>query len=716
MKYSTGERQYLVLSILILIFLFWLLYLDYQRSLASGERRVVGTITFKNRVAQRKYEGQVVWENIPEQKVPVYNRDSIRTADLSTAMIELKNGVKIDLEPNTMIILNISEAEANINFEYGSISTKGSTDGAGKEASESFINIVSGDKKVALKEGSDVHLAQNKENDFTLFVKKGVASLLTDEGKEKTIEENQKADFTKETTAEALKVEEVPVTLTTPPSEARIFSDTRLTPVQFEWKNDQKFVDYTFEINTHRDFTKNRIARNLTGAKTEAPLEEGDYYWRVVAKEKNGNVVSSEVRHLSIVQKVPLQLISPGNNTTFPYVEQSPYINFLWTKDSLADGYKIEIATDPEFSTIVRSADTMINNVSLKVDEGNYYVRIKTKSLFEQAVQTTAAKQFKVTRQTELPAPIPIRPAPAERIKTAFIEKNGYIFSWNKSPEITNTIVEIAKDQEFTQNVASWKGTANFHLLKETLPAGVYYWRLKGVGAGGNQTRYSASRQFSVSDIDTIVLLKPNSAATLDMSETHDGIEFIWSDTTDAPFTFVLATDPELKNTVKSLSSAAATLNLGDLRPNKYYWKVFKKNEGGKLVADSKMQSFTLENKMEYPEPIFPIKNKKVDMSGSDELLLKWEGVEGAASYRLKLYQIVNGTRKEIFETRTGNTQYIFNDISKLDTGSFVWSVTAEGGKEANYAKSEEIKSGFSITLPDLPPPKIISPTTQSIE
>ena len=77
-------------SVIIITFSL-LFYNDLTKKVDAGEAEEVGTITFKREVAQRKYTSQVVWENI-EQNAPVYNYDSIRTANLSEAVIHLKDG------------------------------------------------------------------------------------------------------------------------------------------------------------------------------------------------------------------------------------------------------------------------------------------------------------------------------------------------------------------------------------------------------------------------------------------------------------------------------------------------------------------------------------------------------------------------------------------------------------------------------------------------
>src|SRR4030042_2611749 len=74
-----------------------LLYADFTHKIEAGGAKQIGTVTYKREVAQRKYVSQVVWEDV-EQNTPVYNNDSIRTADLSEAIVNLSDGTRINID------------------------------------------------------------------------------------------------------------------------------------------------------------------------------------------------------------------------------------------------------------------------------------------------------------------------------------------------------------------------------------------------------------------------------------------------------------------------------------------------------------------------------------------------------------------------------------------------------------------------------------------
>ena len=141
---------------------------------ASNE--LIGTITYKRKIAERKYAGQVIWEGI-ENNVPVYNYDAIRTSDQSEASVRLNDGTEIKLNENSMILLALNKNQIDIQFNQGSIvATRGEAKGDLKT-----LNIKSGSTNISIGK-SDVKLAQNKSGDLNLSVAKGNAAI--DTGKE----------------------------------------------------------------------------------------------------------------------------------------------------------------------------------------------------------------------------------------------------------------------------------------------------------------------------------------------------------------------------------------------------------------------------------------------------------------------------------------------------------------------------------------------------
>jgi len=87
----------------IIAFCAYLLYLDINSHMLRDEKNAIASITFRKRIAQRRYSDNSVWEELSNHS-PLFNYDSIRTDDDSSAVVTFKDGGEIDIDANSMII------------------------------------------------------------------------------------------------------------------------------------------------------------------------------------------------------------------------------------------------------------------------------------------------------------------------------------------------------------------------------------------------------------------------------------------------------------------------------------------------------------------------------------------------------------------------------------------------------------------------------------
>ena len=125
-----AKKDFIVFFVCFCILLFCGIYL-YQDFFPKREidlsKEKQGFITFKYKVAQVKPSNRMIWEDA-EQMLPIYNLDSVRTDELSEAIVTLNKGIKIDLDPDSMFILNIQEKKLTLDLKNGSFMVSGSTD------------------------------------------------------------------------------------------------------------------------------------------------------------------------------------------------------------------------------------------------------------------------------------------------------------------------------------------------------------------------------------------------------------------------------------------------------------------------------------------------------------------------------------------------------------------------------------------------------------
>jgi len=115
-----GKDRVVILISFLVFSLSALLFIFLEVQIHESSREIVGTVIYRNRVAQRRNSSSSIWSDVA-QKEQVRNFDSIRTDELAEAIITLNSGTRIELDPFSMIVLNIINEETEIQLLRGSI-------------------------------------------------------------------------------------------------------------------------------------------------------------------------------------------------------------------------------------------------------------------------------------------------------------------------------------------------------------------------------------------------------------------------------------------------------------------------------------------------------------------------------------------------------------------------------------------------------------------
>ncbi len=170
------EWKFGIALVINAVFFFILFYADMNRTSEIGAREIIGDLSFKYNNVKRKFEHQVVWEEM-HLNSSISLRDTILTEGSSTAILKLKDGTEIHLEPDSMIILDITEKNKKINFSNGSMNVYKKLN---SDSSPSFfsnndtLSIESSHGSVKVKDG-DVSFAKDKSNQIKVAVSRGDA-------------------------------------------------------------------------------------------------------------------------------------------------------------------------------------------------------------------------------------------------------------------------------------------------------------------------------------------------------------------------------------------------------------------------------------------------------------------------------------------------------------------------------------------------------------
>ena len=248
--------------------------------------------------------------------------------------------------------------------------------------------------------------------------------------------------------------------------------------------------------------------------------------------------------------------------------------------------------------------------------------------------------------------------------------------------------------------------------VKRTFPVRKYYWRVRGADSDGQESDFSGTYSFNASQAQKMKLINPPDGSEYDYYNAQSpGVNLTWErPPLSGRFRLVVAENVDFTSPLVSENLTGFSKSLSKLKPGKYFWQVRLLARNGTLITESDVQSFTVTNDLVPPVLVFPGDKSRVDMTRRNSLPFEWESVRGASSYRLRFYQTQGGL---ILDTRVRGTKHTLNDLTKLDVGSFYWTLQAAG---AGGRTSPEVRNSFAITLEEnYKQPEILTPETQYI-
>ncbi len=503
----TLDRLFPAATSLLIVIFSLLLYRGLQSEDVAGSGEPIGTVFFKNRVAQRKVQGRADWQDLAQQS-KVYNRDTIRTEELSEASVELNDGTKIEMDQNSMIVLAISEKAAQIRFAGGSVRAVGSEKAAGKS-----VEIRVGDKTIETAKG-DVQLTSAKKGELVVNVRQGEAKLKVGD-QEQQIKANQQSVVT----GNQVQVRTIDIRPTEPPDNFRAYTAGRQT-VRFSWSG----VDGPgiLEVSTDRSFSRLFTRQRGTG-NANANLGPGLYYWRVRSADAKS---TSPIRRVSVLGTEAVRLYAPLNGRRFEVRAATHFVPFSWSRSDFASAYVLEIADNAAF-TGATTDQVSGTSFSKQLAPGTYFWRVRTVMPVREAETRSAPFRLAVVRTELRVRHVLLSPADTSARSRQSVRGNGLFFNWLAQEGVDQYTLEVASDSGFSKVVHRAAGRQAFNQFRGDLEAGTYYWRV--IAATGATTSSSPTRRISITDsLGAPGNLTPAAGSTIDMSD-RNSLDFSWS-------------------------------------------------------------------------------------------------------------------------------------------------------------------------------------------
>lgn len=703
-----NDTKYVVTGLFFLILLFsFLLYRNLNFRAYDSSEPTIGVITFKNKTVLRKYNDAVVWDLI-ESKTEVKNRDTIRTEGLSDAILTLNDGTKINISENSMILLDLSDKNININFAYGSFEAAR----VGGSSGDVKMNITAGDKTVEVTNG-DVKLDKTK-SELNIKVDQGEAKL-TSNGKAETIGKDQVANVTES----GVKVAKQLFRLVTPEDRKNIFSEDGSEKVTFSlagWNRESmKNASPVLEVSLFPDFSKSIVREKLTSANVSKTLESGSYYWRVAYTDPNTKSKAvTEVFQFRILNDPSLRLVYPKNGEVISYSNEIPVVRFVWNQLDLYSSYSVQIARDSSFTDIVALKQTQ--NQSLAFDslkEGTYFAKIKAKSnLGGVDDKTSTVVSFQIEKKTNSSPPELLEPSKGKVIAEEQT-KSQIFFSWKDDKDFDSYEWELSSDSNFTSILQSEKLKNNFYKFNSGLKIGTYFWRVKGIGNGGVRFESKVS-PFTVIAKEEMELIYPNQSAEVEVDD-RNLVVLKWKKLTGkSNYEVEITKQSDFQTSIVREVVVGNYFEFKAKDLGKYFWRV-KVLDGDNTT--SQVRNFILVSNVEPPSLVSPSRNETIDLFTKNFISFSWKPIEKVTAYRLKLIDVSGIREKIITNERLNTNRFQFSEIQKLNVGRFRWEVSSiYKGTDGSERESAANKQDFFVTVPELKIPKILTPGTIYVE
>jgi hypothetical protein len=363
--------------------------LDLFQSLASQNKKPMGTVTIKYNNVQRRFSDRVLWSRLTVDS-PVYLGDLIRVAEYSAATLNINDGV-IDINENSLIRIRASsdgEARIVIDLNSGSLSITGSDSADGGVALNVMGRIVAPTAKGTLS-------VLAGESGITLQVNEGSAIITGEDGQSRSMDAGEALILNNQGVEQA-----APMAVVMMPRPNARFIKNSVEPlnIRFTWNviNIDQQQPLRLEIAAGPNFT--RIVRTAEGVNfSNVALGAGTWYWRLSYQD---TVLSSG--QFTIVDAAISSSTSPLKDS-IDYRENMP-IRFEWQSIEEASYYILEASLTPDIKNPSITRQTAIASyVETSMKAGDWYWRVKPvfSSVYEGTTVFSQVASFRIEKNEE---------------------------------------------------------------------------------------------------------------------------------------------------------------------------------------------------------------------------------------------------------------------------------------------------------------------------
>jgi hypothetical protein len=656
---------------------------EYNRTLVKLNEKPVGSIVFKNRTAHRKIENRVAWDRL-KQESPVYNGDTIRTAEASEAFITFEDEVtKVNLYENTLIQIFYDSRGTRIDFSGGNFDVNSGARSIFITNGGSTIELESGSRASLNSGGEGFNLSmlggRAKVNNGTELESGGMLSLLNDG----TVD-----------TSPAIAVTSFGRFVSIlGPAEGEASADFTWNAVNFG-----PDTHVILEVSRDRGFSRMVRTRDVRGASSvSVPLETGGYWWRAYPVQGNNREVPGRGYASGRIEVLPFAAVSaiaPPPLQEFTFSGETA-IPFSWTTVEGAGVYLFEISGDQNMNTPAVSRQVQGTSVvQAGLDPGRWYWRVTP--VFSEQVKGTALPSetgvFSIVRNDAASA-APSLNAP---VQNGVISMDNPLLSWRYDSDAVFWTVEVADNPQMSDPLLRQDSDSNFY----SLPAGIlrenetYFWRVIARNARGAGFP-SPVRSFTAEDVYRQKSAFPPDNYSV-IAEEFERMRFTYRSNTPFQNYFQVSSRSDFSSLVINDPVEAGNFYPGSrLEPGIWYWRIYADGKNGPISSASRRLNIVAVS--EAPRVSGP-----ASLNRGTPLELSWDSLY-FASYQVDVYRA--GDLQNPVERRITEDSYAALPTDSLEPGDYIVSVAGFYPESARAGRitGTSAEARFTV-IPAVPP------------
>jgi hypothetical protein len=672
--YTLTEKRVLKVAIILFMVLGFFLINDDLLDLENFNlKNSIGKISESENDVRFKHSNKFVWKKA-RKKVSVAEGDAIFTGADSTAMIELSDGTIVNIEPNSLVILNRTGDQLELDLKFGQVKT---------DIAKS-IRVKMPCESLQLEgENSSVKLGPD-------------CAIQTLRGKAKYKSKNQiDPSFVQ------------PIQWINYPRNTFVHS-SRNSPVKLSWSKIRSPNGYSIETSLEENFSS--IDTRTTSIRPSLNFidypKTGRFFARVRSYNDTGKVIAeSKVIPLNIKEVHPPLIILPQNNALLSFVtdpDGTPLeefaVNTEWAFAFERNLFEIELKLQGE-------TDAAPNYIPVKgikqnlgeLPDGQYAFRVRSIAAKDQVPtdwSDPASFTVKRDRIKSLAAPDLL----TKKLNSPFGSKKKLFAEWEPVRGAKKYRVEFDSNPEFT-NPKKYETADTKILIPKPTEPGKYYYRVAGKTLKGSLGPASQSGELvamtKVPELDPL-----QSFSVLGKHPNDPGapkeIPAKWSKANGAALYQVeISKDQNFTDSMKYLSTDTSTRVVAD-KPGQYFVRVQAVNsERAPASAYSKIQTFNyqLEIPLYTPDINEPANNTTVyqQRNSPTSIWVEWKNVKGAEKY---LFEFSKDPQfeKTLYRTTVKKRRHFIS--KKLSNGVYYYRIQAlnNGGGRSNWSETRKLK------------------------